>query len=55
MNEDFLALEELEGVIIGGRVLQRRICKGDYLNYEIKDKIIATVDTSYTGNLVLGK
>ena len=23
--------------------------KGDYLNYEIKDKIIATVDTSYTG------
>ena len=50
MNEDFLALEELEGVIIGGPgFTKEEFVKGDYLNYEIKDKIIATVDTSYTG------
>ena len=50
MNEDFLALEELKGVIIGGPgFTKEEFVKGDYLNYEIKDKIIATVDTSYTG------
>ncbi len=50
MNEDFLALDELEGVIIGGPgFTKEEFVKGDYLNYEIKDKIIATVDTSYTG------
>ena len=50
MNEDFLTLEELKGVIIGGPgFTKEEFVKGDYLNYEIKDKIIATVDTSYTG------
>ena len=50
MNEDFHALEELKGVIIGGPgFTKEEFVKGDYLNYEIKDKIIATVDTSYTG------
>lgn len=50
MNEDFLALDELKGVIVGGPgFTKEEFVKGDYLNYEIKDKIIATVDTSYTG------
>lgn len=51
MNEDFLALkDDLKGVIVGGPgFTKEEFVKGDYLNYEIKDKIIATVDTSYTG------
>ena len=50
MNEDFLALDELKGVIVGGPgFTKEEFVKGDYLNYEIKDKVIATVDTSYTG------
>lgn len=50
MNEDFLDLEDLKGVIVGGPgFTKEEFVKGDYLNYEIKDKIIATVDTSYTG------
>ncbi|MDR3063142.1 MAG: peptide chain release factor aRF-1 [Methanobrevibacter sp.] len=50
MNEAFLDLKDLEGVVIGGPGhTKEEFVKGDYLNYEIKDKIIATVDTSYTG------
>lgn len=50
MNEAFLDLDDLEGVIIGGPGFTKEdFVKGDYLNYEIKDKIIATIDTSYTG------
>ena len=51
MNEAFLALkDDLKGVIVGGPgFTKEEFVKGDYLNYEIKDKIIATVDTSYTG------
>lgn len=50
MNEDFMDLEDLKGVIVGGPgFTKEEFVKGDYLNYEIKDKIIATVDTSYTG------
>lgn len=51
MNEDFLPLkDDLKGVIIGGPgFTKEEFVKGDYLQYEIKDKIIATIDTSYTG------
>ena len=50
MNEDFLDLDELKGGIVGGPgFTKEEFVKGDYLNYEIKDKVIATVDTSYTG------
>lgn len=51
MNEDFLPLkDDLKGVIVGGPgFTKEEFVKGDYLQYEIKDKIIATVDTSYTG------
>lgn len=51
MNEDFLPLkDDLKGVIIGGPgFTKEEFVKGDYLQYEIKDKVIATVDTSYTG------
>jgi peptide chain release factor subunit 1 len=51
MNEAFLSLEDLEGVIIGGPGHTKEdFVDGDYLHHEIKQKIITTVDTSYTGD-----
>ena len=51
MNEAFIPLkDDLKGVIVGGPgFTKEEFIKGDYFQYEIKDKIIATVDTSYTG------
>lgn len=50
MNDAFLDMEDLTGVVIGGPGhTKEEFVQGDYLNYEIKDKIITTVDTSYTG------
>ena len=50
MNDAFLEMEDLTGVVIGGPGhTKEEFVQGDYLNYEIKDKIITTVDTSYTG------
>ena len=51
MNDDFLDLkDDLKGIIIGGPgFTKEEFIQGDYLQYELKDKIIATVDTSYTG------
>ncbi|MDO5851644.1 MAG: peptide chain release factor aRF-1 [Methanobacteriaceae archaeon] len=50
-NEAFLPIEDLKGVIIGGPGhTKEEFIEGDYLHYEIKDKIINTVDTSYTGD-----
>ena len=50
MNEAFLAIPELKGVIIGGPGHTKdEFVEGDYMHYEVKDKLITTVDTSYTG------
>jgi peptide chain release factor subunit 1 len=50
INEAFLAIPELKGVIIGGPgYTKEEFVKGDYLHYNIKKKLITTVDTSYTG------
>ncbi len=50
INEAFLAVPDLKGVIIGGPgYTKEEFVKGDYLHHEIKNKIITTVDTSYTG------
>jgi peptide chain release factor subunit 1 len=50
MNEAFLGVPELKGVIIGGPGhTKEEFVNGDYLHHEIKQKIITTVDTSYTG------
>ena len=50
MNDVFLDMKDLTGVVIGGPGhTKEEFVQGDYLNYEIKDKIITTVDTSYTG------
>ncbi|HHT19426.1 MAG: peptide chain release factor aRF-1 [Euryarchaeota archaeon] len=51
MNEAFLDIENLKGVIIGGPGHTKEdFLNGDYLHHEIKQKIITTVDTSYTGD-----
>jgi peptide chain release factor subunit 1 len=50
INEAFLAVPDLKGVIIGGPgYTKEEFVNGDYLHHEIKNKIITTVDTSYTG------
>lgn len=50
MNDAFLELEGIKGVIIGGPGHTKEdFVNGDYLHHEIKQKIITTVDTSYTG------
>jgi peptide chain release factor subunit 1 len=50
MNDSFLPIEDLKGIILGGPGHTKEdFLKGDYLHYELKDKVITTVDTSYTG------
>jgi peptide chain release factor subunit 1 len=50
INEALLPLPDLEGVILGGPGhTKEEFLKGDYLNHEIKKKVVTTVDTSYTG------
>ncbi|MEM0010177.1 MAG: peptide chain release factor aRF-1 [Candidatus Bathyarchaeia archaeon] len=49
-NEIFLPIEDLKGIIIGGPgPTKYDFEEGDYLDYRLKAKIIATVDTAYTG------
>jgi peptide chain release factor subunit 1 len=50
MNSAFLPIDDLEGIILGGPGHTKEdFLKGDYLHYELKNKVITTVDTSYTG------
>lgn len=52
VDEAFLPLkDELKGVLVGGPGHTKNdFVEGDHLNYEINDKIINIVDTSYTGD-----
>ncbi|MDR1721708.1 MAG: peptide chain release factor aRF-1 [Methanobrevibacter sp.] len=50
MDEAFLPIEGLNGILVGGPGhTKEEFLKGDYLNYELQNKVIASVDTSYTG------
>jgi peptide chain release factor subunit 1 len=50
INDAWLPLPDLEGVVLGGPGhTKEEFLKGDYMNHEIKKKVITTVDTSYTG------
>ena len=51
MDDDFLPIkDELKGIILGGPGYTKEdFYNGDYMHYELKDKVITTVDTSYTG------
>jgi len=47
INEIFLPITDLKGIIIGGPgPTKDDFQKGDYLHYTLRDKIIATIDTS---------
>lgn len=47
-NEVFLPIENLKGIIIGGPgPTKYDFEKGDYLNYQLKEKVIDIVDTAY--------
>ncbi len=49
-NEIFLPIPTLKGLIIGGPgPTKHEFEKGDFLNYMLKQKILDTVDTAYTG------
>jgi len=49
-NEIFLSLPNLRGLIMGGPgPTKYDFQKGDFLNYMLKQKILDTVDTAYTG------
>ncbi len=47
-NEIFLPLETLKGIILAGPgPTKYDFEKGDYLNYQLKNKILDTIDTAY--------
>jgi len=47
-DDIFLPIETLKGIIVGGPgPTKYDFEKGDYLNYQLKNKIIDTVDTAY--------
>ncbi|MDR2699699.1 MAG: peptide chain release factor aRF-1 [Nitrososphaerota archaeon] len=47
-NEIFLPIENLKGIILGGPgPTKYDFQKGDYLNYQLKNKILDVVDTAY--------
>jgi peptide chain release factor subunit 1 len=49
-NKTFLEIENLKGLILGGPGFTKYdFEKGNYLHYMLKEKILATIDTSYVG------
>ncbi len=51
ITEAFLKEENLKGIIMGGPgPTKEDFLKGNYLHYEIKDRILTSVDTGYTGH-----
>jgi len=49
-NEIFLSIPDLKGIILGGPgPTKLDFEKGRYLDYRLKEKIVAVVDTAYTG------
>jgi peptide chain release factor subunit 1 len=50
MTEIFLKAPNMKGIIVGGPgPTKEDFLKGNYLHYELKDQILTTVDTGYTG------
>ena len=51
MTEYFLNMPNLKGIIVGGPgPTKEEFLKGNYLRQEIKEKVLTTVDTGYTGH-----
>ncbi|MFP3984944.1 MAG: peptide chain release factor aRF-1 [Candidatus Bathyarchaeia archaeon] len=50
VDDVFLGLENLKGIIVAGPgPIKYDFQKGDYIHYQLKDKVVATIDTAYTG------
>jgi peptide chain release factor subunit 1 len=50
MTEIFLEAQNLKGIIVGGPgPTKEDFVNGDYLHYELKDKVLTVVDAAYTG------
>ena len=53
-NKTFLNMKELKGILVGGPVpTKEEFADGDYLNNELKKKILTMQDLSYTGEFGL--
>lgn len=53
-NQTFLTMKDLKGILVGGPVPTKdEFVDGDYLNNELKKKIIAMQDLGYTGDFGL--
>jgi peptide chain release factor subunit 1 len=51
LTESFLNKPNLKGIIVGGPgPTKEDFLKGNYLHHEIREKILTTVDTGYTGH-----
>jgi peptide chain release factor subunit 1 len=51
MTDVFLKMPNLKGIIVGGPgPTKEEFLKGSYLHHEIKDMVLTTVDTGYTGH-----
>jgi len=51
ITDIYLKLENMKGIIVGGPgPTKEDFLKGNYLHYELKDKVLTTVDTGYTGH-----
>jgi peptide chain release factor subunit 1 len=49
-SELFLNVDDLKGIVVGGPAMAKeKFVKGDFLDYRLRDKIIGTIDTGYTG------
>ncbi len=49
-SEILLQVPDLKGIIVGGPgPAKEEFVKGDYLHYELKQKVLGLVDTGYTG------
>ena len=47
----FLGVENMKGIIIAGPgPTKYDFQKGDYLHYQLRDRVITTIDTAYVGN-----
>lgn len=56
MKEEFLGKEDLKGIIVGGPgPTKYDFVEGGYITNEVKKKIIAIKDLSYTGDFGLGE
>jgi peptide chain release factor subunit 1 len=51
ITEIYLEVPNLKGLLVGGPgPTKEEFLKGDHIHYELKDKILTTVDTGYTGH-----